>query len=69
MTLALLQLLAMKSAGVGIGIFVGTLIGLGLRKLKGKTEGLVAGSVVLTALVAGALGMAVMMTMTYFGMN
>ncbi|MCA0919835.1 hypothetical protein [Pseudooceanicola nanhaiensis] len=57
--------LAMQSLGVGIGVFVGILIGLGMRKRKGNVEGLLAGSVVLTALAAGALAMAVMMALKY----
>lgn len=69
MTLELLLFLAMKSAGVGVGIFLGTLIGLGMRKQKGKTEGLLGGSVIVTALAAGALAMTAMMAMTYFGMH
>ncbi len=67
--MALLQYLVLKSAGVGIGVFVGTMIGLGLRRSKGKTEGLLAGSVPLTALAAGLLAMAVMMLITYLGMR
>ncbi len=35
----------------------------------GKTEGLIAGSVLLTSLVAGLLGLSVMMLVTYLGMG
>ncbi|WP_286173861.1 hypothetical protein [Rhodobacter sp. NTK016B] len=67
--MALLQYLFLKSAGVGVGVFLGTMIGLGLRRSKGKTEGLVRGSVALTALVAGLLGLVVMMFITWMGMR
>lgn len=55
-------LLLMQSAGAGIGVFAGTLIGLSIRKRNGKTAGLLAGSVLLTAVAAGLLALAVMMT-------
>lgn len=58
--------LAAQSAGVGVGVFLGTLIGLGLRKRKGTTEGLLAGSVFLTASAAAGLGMIVMMAFKHF---
>ncbi|MEM6372660.1 MAG: hypothetical protein AAF727_07765 [Pseudomonadota bacterium] len=47
--------LATQSIGVPAGTFIGLLIGLGMRRRAGKTEGLLRGSLVLTALVA-ALG-------------
>lgn len=65
----MLEYLLVKSAGVGVGIFLGSLIGLGIRSRKGRTEGLLAGSVPLTALAAGLLGLAVMMVVTYLGME
>lgn len=64
----LLSFLFMESAGVGLGIFIGVLIGFGMRKRRGKSDSLVAGSVVLTALAAGALAQVVMMLITYLGM-
>ena len=64
----MLSYLLVKSAGAGIGVFVGSLIGLSIRKRGGKTEGLVKGSVLLTSLVAGLLGLSVMMLVTYMGM-
>ncbi len=57
--------LALQSAGAGIGVFIGCLIGLGIRKRGGKTEGLIGGSVVLTSAVAGLLGLGSMMVFTY----
>ena len=62
----MIQQLAIQSLGTGIGVFLGVLIGLGIRKRKGKTEGLLGGSVLLTASAAGGLAMLVMMTMKYF---
>ncbi len=57
--------LAVQSAGAGIGVFVGCLIGLSIRKRGGKSEGLIGGSVVLTSTVAGVLGLISMMVFTY----
>jgi hypothetical protein len=57
----MLQQLVQASAGPAIGIFVGCLIGLGLRKQKGKTEGLLGNSVLLTASAAGGASLIVMM--------
>ena len=65
----MLGYLLVKSAGAGLGVFLGSLIGLGLRKRGGKTEGLIAGSVLLTSLVAGLLGLSVMMLVTYLEMG
>ncbi len=48
----MIQQLAIQSLGTGIGVFLGVLIGLGIRKRKGKTEGLLGGSVLLTASAA-----------------
>ena len=53
--------LLVQSAGAGLGVFAGTLIGLSIRKRGGKTQGLLAGSVVLTAIAAGLLALVVMM--------
>lgn len=62
----MIQQLAIQSLGTGIGVFIGVLIGLGIRKRKGKTEGLLGGSVLLTASAAAGLAMLVMMAMKYF---
>ncbi|MFZ7089628.1 hypothetical protein [Primorskyibacter sp. 2E233] len=42
-----------QTAGIGVGVFVGTLIGFGLRARSGKTDGLVQGSVWKTAVLVG----------------
>lgn len=57
--------LVQSSAGAAIGVFLGCLIGLGLRKRSGKTEGLLNGSVLLTASAAGGAALVVMMLVTY----
>ncbi|CUH76792.1 hypothetical protein [Tropicibacter naphthalenivorans] len=44
-----------QTVGIGVGIFLGTLIGFGLRARKGNAAGLVQGSVWKTAVVAGML--------------
>ncbi|EEX15052.1 MAG: hypothetical protein ACX93U_02305 [Salipiger thiooxidans] len=61
----MLQQLALQSSGAGIGVFLGLLIGLSLRKRKGKTEGLLGGSILLTASAAGGLALVVMMAVNY----
>ncbi|MGB0661830.1 MAG: hypothetical protein ACPGNV_16870 [Mangrovicoccus sp.] len=43
----------------GLGVFVGVAITMGLRKRAGRTEGLVKGSVLATALIAAFMTMAV----------
>lgn len=45
-----------QSAGVGVGLFIGSLIGFSLRARAGKTAGLFQGSVWKTAVLAGMLG-------------
>ncbi|SDH58605.1 hypothetical protein [Alloyangia pacifica] len=62
----MLQQLVLDSAGAAIGIFLGVLIGLGMRKRKGNTEGLLANSVMLTASAAAGLALIVMMAFRYF---
>ncbi|SNR41451.1 hypothetical protein [Puniceibacterium sediminis] len=66
--MSLLGYLFAKSAGVGVGIFIGCLIGLSIRKGKGQSGMLVGGSVLLTAVVAAALATAAMMFFTYLGL-
>ncbi|GGE41293.1 hypothetical protein [Actibacterium pelagium] len=56
--------LAIDSAGVGVGVFVGMLIGLSVRRKRvGTDEGLIGNSVLVTALVLGLGAMALMMLM------
>lgn len=57
--------LMQQSVGVGAGIALGSLIGLGIRKKRGKGEGLIGGSVIVTSAVFGMVAMAMMMLMTY----
>ncbi len=45
-----------QRAGIGVGLFIGSLIGFGLRARAGKTSGLFQGSVWKTAVLAGMLG-------------
>ncbi|MFY0680076.1 MAG: hypothetical protein JXR13_05825 [Thalassovita sp.] len=66
--MSLLGYLFVKSAGIGIGVFVGVLVGFGLRKRRGNTEHLLANSVMLTALAAGCLAQVAFMLITYLGM-
>ena len=54
--------LAIQNSGAGLGVFLGILIGLGVRRMSGRPDGqLVAGSIVLTALAAGLLALVAMM--------
>lgn len=62
----MLQQLVLDSAGAAIGVFLGVLIGLGMRKRRGNTEGLLANSVLLTASAAAGLALLVMMAFRYF---
>lgn len=64
----LLAFLFMKSAGIGVGIFLGVLVGFSIRKKRGNSEGLILGSVVLTALAFGAAAQVTYMFVTYLGM-
>ncbi len=57
--------LVQASAGAGIGVFVGCLIGLSMRKRAGKTDGLLGNSVLLTSSAAGGAALGVMMLITY----
>lgn len=58
-------MLVQQSAGAAIGIFIGCLIGLSLRKRSGKTTGLLGGSVFVTASAAGGAALMVMMVVNY----
>lgn len=59
--------LMQQSVGVGAGIAFGSMVGFGLRKRAGKTEGLIGGSVLVTSAFAGMVAMSVMMLIKYFG--
>ncbi|MCA0942364.1 hypothetical protein CLG85_006035 [Yangia mangrovi] len=65
----MLQQLVLQSAGAAIGIFLGALIGLGVRKRKGNSEGLLAGSVLLTACAAGGLALVTLTAIRYFAQS
>ena len=55
--------LVLQSSAPAVGVFIGVLVGLYARKRSGKTEGLLKGSVILTAEAAGLLSLAVMGTL------
>ena len=59
--------LMQQSVGVGAGIALGSMVGFGIRKRSGKTEGLIGGSVLVTSAVAGMVAMSVMMLIKYIG--
>jgi hypothetical protein len=58
MTPELLSVLAMKSAGVAVGVFLGVVIGLSMRASKGNRQGLFRDSVFATAFLASMLSWA-----------
>ena len=62
-----IQALMQQSLGVGVGMMVGSLIVLGIRKQRGNTEGLIGGSVIVTSGVIGFVCLAVMMLITWIG--
>ena len=62
-----IQALMQQSLGVGVGMMVGSLIGLGIRKQRGNTEGLIGSSVIVTSGVIGFVCLAVMMLITWIG--
>ncbi|MGH1465518.1 MAG: hypothetical protein ACRBBQ_09190 [Cognatishimia sp.] len=62
-----LQQLMQASLGVGLGLALGSMIGLSVRKRNGKTEGLIGGSVFVTSAAIGALGMGAMMLFKWIG--
>ena len=45
-----------QTAGIGVGVFIGALIGFGMQARAGKRGSLVRNSVVMTAVLAGMLG-------------
>ncbi|QFS82801.1 hypothetical protein FIU97_08310 [Roseivivax sp. THAF40] len=65
MSAQLLIYLVMKSAGAGIGVFLGTFVGFVIRARKGKTDGMIRGSATLTALAAGGAALLIMMVVNY----
>jgi|GEM_PF-676248 len=58
--------LALQSIGIPAGTFLGILIGLGMRRRSGKTDGLIGGSLLLTALVAAAVAWVIAIIVNYF---
>lgn len=68
MTPELLAYLLLKSAGAAIGVAIGAFIGFAIKARKGSTDGLVRGSVTLTAMVAGLLALVAMMFFTWLRM-
>lgn len=62
-----IQALIQQSLGVGVGMAIGSLLGLGIRKSRGNVEGLIGGSVFITSGVIGFVCMAVMMLITWIG--
>jgi hypothetical protein len=59
MTPEIFSVLAMKSSGVAVGVFLGVLIGLSLRAKKGNRDGLFRNSVYATAFLASMIAWAV----------
>jgi len=59
MTLASLWASILGAAGIGVGIAIGLGIGLTIRKNRGSTEGLIGGSVLVTAALIGIVVMVV----------
>lgn len=55
-----------QTVGVGLGVFIGTLIGVGLRARKGQRSGLVQDSVWKTAVLAGMAAWAVSAVVALF---
>nr|WP_319251375.1 hypothetical protein [uncultured Celeribacter sp.] len=56
----LLPYFAMKSLGVAVGIFIGAVIGLSVRKKSAGTKGLYKGSVFATSFLASMLAFGAM---------
>ena len=62
----MILVLAVQSAGIAIGTFVGVCIGLFARRRRGGSDWLLGGSIVLTALAAATGAWVVAMIMNYF---
>ena len=45
-----------QTVGIGVGVFLGALLGFGIRAKRGKAPALVGGSVLRTAILAGMFG-------------
>ncbi|MEQ3710719.1 MAG: hypothetical protein ABNH38_03635 [Tateyamaria sp.] len=58
--------LALQSIGIPAGTFIGVLLGLGMRRRSGKTDGLLGGSLLLTAAVAALIAWVVAIAVNYF---
>lgn len=58
--------LALQSIGIPAGTFIGILLGLGMRRRSGKTDGLIGGSLLLTALVAAIVAWVIAIAVNYF---
>lgn len=59
MTPELLSVLALKSSGIAVGVFIGVVIGLSIRANKGNRDGLFRNSVFATAFLASMLAWAI----------
>ncbi|MEP1198838.1 hypothetical protein [Tateyamaria sp.] len=57
--------LALQSVGIPAGTFIGVLIGLGIRRRSGKTDGLLGGSLLLTAIAASLIAWIVAIIVNY----
>ncbi|RPE71433.1 hypothetical protein EDD53_0551 [Pacificibacter maritimus] len=65
MTPDLISLIAIKSSGVAVGVFIGVLIGLSMRANKGNRSGLFRDSIYATAFLAsmGAWAITILLRM------
>ncbi|MEO9682204.1 MAG: hypothetical protein ABJR46_19165 [Tateyamaria sp.] len=61
----MIAFLAIKSAGIGIGTFIGVCIGLFARRRRGAEQWLLGGSIVLTALAAAVIALVMAMLVNY----
>ena len=67
--MALFLHLAGQTAGVGVGVFIGALLGLSMRARGGNRGGLFRGSVLATAFLASMAAWATMMLVQYLRMG
>ena len=63
--MALFLSLAIQSAGVAVGTFIGALIGLSVRRRNGYTGGLFRGSVLATSFLVAMAAMGAMMVVKF----
>ncbi len=62
----MIAVLVSQCLGAALGVFIGVFLGLSIRKRRqGTAEGLLNGSVLLTASAAGGLALLVMMLINY----